>query len=77
MGWCHPLLVTCCHLATLVTGVRLPRCIPMSPGMLKLPLNPILKGVTEHLPLLETDWPHSPLSVLLEVEALVGQVEEN
>ena len=61
----------------LVTGVRLPWRIPASPGMLKLPLNPSLKGIMEHLLSLETDQPCSPLSVLLGVEALVGQVKEN
>ena len=75
MFWCHQLLVTCCDLETLVAGVRLLRHIPMPLGMLKLPLNPISKGVVECLLSLDTDQLLGPLTVLLGVEALVGQLK--
>ena len=50
-------------------------CIPAPPGTLKLLPNPVLKGVMEHLLSLESNQPRGPLSVLLGVEALVGQVK--
>ena len=55
VAWCHPLLVTCCDLETLVAGVRLLPHIPMPPGMPKLPPNPVSKGVIECLLSLDTD----------------------
>ena len=76
-GWCHLLLVTCCNPVTLVTGARLPQHIRAPPGMLELLPNPILKGVMECLLSLEPDQAQGLLSVLLGVEALVGQVKEN
>ena len=76
-GCCHLLLMTYCNLVTLVAGVRLLWHIPMPPGTFKLPPNPVLKGVMECLLSLEADQTSGPLSVLLGVEAVVGQVKEN
>ena len=75
-AWCHLLLVMCCDPETLVAGVRLPWHIPMLPGMLKLPPNPVSKGVMKCLLSLDIDWGWGP-PVLLGVEALVGQVKES
>ena len=76
-AWCHPLLVMCCDPETLVAGVRLLQHIPMPLVRLKLPPDPVSKGVMEHLLSLDTDWGRDPLVVLLGVEALVGQVKES
>ena len=77
LAWCHPLLVMCCDPETLVAGVRLPRCIPMLLGRLKLPPDPVSKGVRECLLSLDTDQGWGPPVVLLGVDALVGQEKES
>ena len=77
VAWCHPLLVMCCNLETLVAGVRLPWHIPMLLGRLKPLPDPVSKGVMECLLSLDTDRGWGLLVVLLEVEVLVGQEKES
>ena len=67
----------CCDPETLVAGVRLPQRIPMPPGRLKLPPDPVSKGIMECLLSLDTDRGQGPPVVLLGVEALVGQEKES
>ena len=77
MAWCHLLLEMCCDTETLVAGVMLLWHVPMPPGRLKLPPDPVSKGVMEHLLSLDTNWGQSLLVVLLGVEVLVGQEKES